>query len=240
MRALRLFLTLLVLGGVALAPVEVRAAPAGLALPSGWLAQMTALLPQPGQSALIMDWQPSRLIVALPGRVAELGGDREALRTVMSKLSRGEKPAYDPRLGISRAEFESYVLFEPLLASTNKRVKLPVTREGSRLRFGDVAGLDGVLRGLEIDLLTGELRAPEGFSGKPQLFVAENAQERSLDVQHGFEWNLRGNNPYTQNGINLTLQLVALRGGQVVLSASRFSMMNGRTSDGRVIVQYAR
>lgn len=240
MHALRLSLMLLVLGSVVLAPAEVQAAPAGAALTGGWLTRLVGLLPQPGQSAQLMDWQPSRLIVALPGRVAEMGGDREALRTIMSKYQRGEKPAYDPRLGISRAEFEGYVLFEPLLAPTGKRVKLPTTREGNRLRFGDVAGLDGVLRGLEIDLLTGELRAPEGFSGKPQAFVADNGQERALGVQSGFEWSLRGNNPYTQNGINLSVQLLSLRGGQVVLSVSRFSMMRGTTSDGRVILQYAR
>ncbi|MCP2014193.1 hypothetical protein L1280_001330 [Deinococcus sp. HSC-46F16] len=240
MRAFRLPLMLLVLGSVALAPVGVHAAPAGTPLPSGWLTRLVGLLPQPGQSAQLMDWQPSRLIVTLTARVAETGGDREALRTIMSKFQRGEKLAYDPRLGISRAEFDSYVLFEPSLVPSNKRVKLPVTREGNRLRFGDVAGLAGVLRGLEIDLLTGELRAPEGFSGKPQAFVADNGQERALDVQSGFEWNLRGNNPYTQNGINLIVQLVALKGGQIVLSVSRFSMMNGRTSDGRVIVQYVR
>ncbi|WP_227978751.1 hypothetical protein [Deinococcus terrestris] len=240
MHALRFSLMLLVLGSVALAPVGVQAAPVGMPLPSGWLTRLVGLLPQPGQSAQLMDWQASRLIMTLTGRVAELGGDREALRTIMNKFQRGEKLAYDPRLGISRAEFDSYLLFEPALAPTGKRIKLPATREGSRLRFGDVAGLDGVLRGLEIDLLTGELRAPEGFSGKPQIFAADNAQERALDVQSGFEWNLRGNNPYTQNGINLIVQLVSLKGGQTVLSVSRFSMMNGRTSDGRVIVQYAR
>ncbi|WP_234009121.1 hypothetical protein [Deinococcus sp. NW-56] len=240
MRALRLSLMMLLLGSVTLAPVEVQAAPVGVALPSGWLPRLVALLPQPGQSAQIMNWQASRLIVTLPVRVVEMGGDREALRVIMSKFSRGEKPDYDPRLGISRAEFESYLLFEPSLASVGKRVKLPATREGNRLRFGDVAGLDGVLRGLEIDLLTGELRAPEGFSGKPQAFVAGNAQERALDVQSGFEWNLRGNDPYTQNGVNLNVQLLALRGGQTVLSVRRFSMMRGAISDGRVIVQYVR
>lgn len=231
---------LLVLGSATLAPVHVQAAPAGTTLPGGWLTRLVGLLPQPGQSAQLMGWQASRLIVTLPVRVAEMGGDREALRTIMSKYQRGEKPAYDPRLGISRAEFEGYVLFEPALSAINKRVKLPVTREGSRLRFGDTAGLDGVLRGLEIDLLTGELRAPEGFSGKPQAFVPGNAQERALDVQSGFEWTLRGNNPYTQNGINLNVQLLSLRGGQTVLSVRRFSMMRGATSDGQVILQYAR
>lgn len=231
---------LLVLGSVALAPVEVQAAPAGASLTGGWLARLVALLPQPGQSAQLMDWQPSRLIVALPGRVTEVGGNREALRTIMSKFQRGEKPAYDPRLGISRAEFESYLLFEPSLAPTGKRVKLPVIREGSRLRFGDVTGLNGVLRGLEIDLTTGELRGPEGFSGRPRVFVVDDAQERSLNVLSGFEWAFKGNNPYTQSGINIVVQLLSLKSGQVVLSVDRFSMLNGPISDGRVIVQYAR
>lgn len=241
MRALRLSLLLLALGGVVVTPGTVRAAPANTALPSGWLPRLAALLPQPGQSVQVMEWRAGGLIVTLSSRVARIGGDPEALRLVLSKVARGEMPTYDHRLGISREEFDSYVLFVPTLASTGKRIKLPVTREGSRLRFGDLTGLNGVLRGLEIDLLTGELRGPEGFSGKPQPFTANNGQERALSVLSGFEWNVRGNNPYTQNGINATVQLLQLKGGQIVLSVSRFSMLNGfRTSDGTVILQYSR
>jgi len=241
MQAVRLsLLTLAALSGAALLSLSVQAAPNIPALPAGLPTRMAALLPQPGQSAQPMEWRSSGLTVELPQRVAQLGGDREALRTALSKAARGETPEYDQRLGISRAEFDSYLVFQSSLVPVGKRVKLPVTREGTRLKFGDVAGLGGVLRGLVLDLATGELRTPEGFGGRPQPFVASTEQERRLAVRSGMQWKVRGTNPYTQNGVNATLRLLQLSSGQFVLDYYRFSILRGTTSEGRVILQYTR
>lgn len=238
MRLLRLSLLLLALGGVALTPgMGVGAAPASAPLSGGWLPRLLALLPQPGQPAQLMEWEAAKLVV---NEVAAVGGDPQVLREIVSQLGRGEKPQYDPRLRISRAAFDRYLTFEPSLVPTSKRLKLPVSREGTRLRFGDVAGLDGVLKGIEIDLSNGELRTNEGFASRPRAFVAATVQEHTLKVQHGFEWNLRGNDPYTQNGVRATIQLLQLTKGQILLSVTRFSMLRGAITDGTVVVQYTR
>ncbi|MBB5234380.1 hypothetical protein [Deinococcus budaensis] len=233
-------LTVAALSGAALMSASVRAAPSIPALPAGWPSRMAAMLPQPGQSVQPMEWRSSGLTVELPQRVAQLGGDREALRAALTKVARGELPEYDQRLGISRAEFDSYLVFQSSLAPVGKRLKLPLTREGNRLKFGDASGLGGVLRGLVLDLTTGELRTPEGFGGRPQPFTPLTDQERRLAVRSGLEWNIRGNNPYTQNGVKATLRLLHLASGQFVLDYDRFSMLRGATSQGRVILQYTR
>lgn len=243
MQAVRIsLLTLAALSGAAL-PVVAAQTPASVpALAPGWPARMAALLPQPGQSVQLMELRASGLRLELPQRVAAIGGDREALRITLSKAARGEVPQYDQRLGISRQEFESYLVFEPSLVPNGKKLKLPLSREGTRLKFGDAPGLNGVLRGLVLDLSTGELRTPEGFSGRPRPFVAVSAQdrllERNLNVRSGFEWSFQGRNPYTQNGVNLTLQLLQLGNGQVILNCYHFGMLRGTTSEGRVILQY--
>jgi hypothetical protein len=241
MQAVRLSLLTLVALSAAVPLVVAAQPPASVpALAPGWPARMAAMLPQPGQLVQPMSWRSSGLTVELPQRVAAIGGDREALRVTLSKAARGEIPQYDQRLGISREEFESYLVFQSSLVPSGRRLKLPVTREGNRLRFGDASGLDGLLSDLVLDLTTGELRTPEGFSGRPRTFVASTDQERRLGVRSGLEWNIRGTNPYTQNGINATLHLLQLGNGQLILDYARFGMLRGTTSGGRVILQYTR
>ncbi|WP_264775470.1 hypothetical protein [Deinococcus aetherius] len=213
---------------------------ASLPAPGGWAARLGALLPQPGQIVQFMEQQPRLTLVELQRQVTRVGGSPDALRAVMVSAAKGEKPAYDERLGITRGEFERYLVFQPILSATGRVLKLPLSREGNRLRFGDAPGLGGVLRGLVLDLTTGELRTPEGFATRPRPVSVTTAPDRTLDIRGGFEWVIKGNSPVTQNGVNGQLQLLQLGGGQVIFSYYRLSMLHGIINEGGVIFGYTR
>lgn len=240
MRAARLPLSpLFALAGTVLGTLAV-AGTTSLPAPGWSMAKLAGLLPQPGQVVQLLGQRPSLTLVELQRQVTRAGGSPDALRAVMVSAAKGQKPSYDERLGISRVEFERYLVFQPVLVPTGKSVKLPLTREGTRLRFGDVPGLGGVLRGLVLDLATGELRTPEGFATKPRPVPASNAPDRTLDIRGGLEWAVKGNSPVTQNGVNGQLQLLQLAGGQVIFSYYRLSMLHGTINEGGVTLSYTR
>lgn len=242
MKALRVSLfTLLTLGSAVLLERSSAAqGTTGAALPPGWQGKLAALVPQPGQSVQPMEQRSDLALVELQRRVTEVNGSRDALRSLMISFARGERPEYDERLGITREEFQRYLVFRPVLVPAGKPVRLNVARDGNLLKFGDAPGALGVLRGLVLDLGTAELRTPEGFASKPRALAASTAADRSIDIRGGFEWNVKGNNPVTQNGVKAQLQLLQLPGNQVVLIYYRFGMLRGVISEGRVIVGYDR
>lgn len=244
MKALRApLLTLLALTGGAVSGGLAASSPARPSLPTGLPGKLAALLPQPGQVAQLMEQRSARVVsLELQQRVALANGSREALFALLASAARGEPLKYDQRLGITQEEFQRYtryMVFQPTLVPTGKSVRLNLNRDGTLLKFGEAAGLPGLLRGVVIDLNSGELRTPEGFSAKPRTVAASTAPDRSIDIRGGLEWNVRGNNPVTQNGINGQMQLLQLP-EKVVLIYTRFSMLKGRTSEGTVILGYTR
>lgn len=204
-------------------------------------ARIAALLPTPGQVAQVVKIGSRITSVDLQKRVIEAGGSRKALENVLAVISSGGTPTYDERLNISRAEFGKYLAFQPVILPTDRTLKLPVTRDASRLTFGDTAGLNGVLRGLTIDLHSAELRVPEGFAVYPVAGSASSAADRSIDIRSAYIWNLTPSyNAQTQNGINGKFSLYQLGNGQVLLIYKRTSMLRGVVSEGEMILSYTR
>ncbi|UQN07305.1 hypothetical protein [Deinococcus sp. QL22] len=209
-------------------------------LPAGWQAKLASLLPQAGQATQILERRSSLSLFELQRRVTNVGGSPDALRTVIVTVSQGKAPAYDARLGITQDEFKRYLVFQQSLAPSGKSLKLPVTRDNGRLTFGDTAGMNGVLRGVSIDLKTGELRVREGFSARPNAVTPSSSSADRLDVKLGYQWNLRANDPVTQNGIRGQFTLLLLNSGQIILSYDRFSMFKGSLNEGELILGYTR
>ncbi|GGS02055.1 hypothetical protein [Deinococcus sedimenti] len=219
------------------------ATPASLpALPSGWQARVAALLPQTGQTVTLLERRPSISTVELELVVASAGGDREVLRQVTASAARGVAPVYDKRLNITPEDFKRYLVFQNTLASTGKSFRLNVTRDSNRVTFGDSAAMNGVLRGVSIDLKTGEMRGPEGFTARPVAVPANDNPDRGLLVRSGFQWRMIGNNAQIGTGVRGTLNLLQLASGRVLLSYSRKSMIDRKVDefDRELIVEYAR
>ncbi|PNY81143.1 hypothetical protein [Deinococcus koreensis] len=206
----------------------------------GWQSRLAALLPATGQTASVMRRQPNLTILDLTRRVMYVQGNREALNKVLSDYQSGVQPTYDERLGITREEFKRYLVIEEELVSSGRTVRLPVTRETSRLTFGDAPGLDGVLKGVSIDLRTGEMRVPEGYAARPIAVAPNTAEDGRLPVRSGFQWKIKGSDSKIGNGVNGTMNLLQLTDDQIILSYKRTSMIARKLSEGEIILSYER
>ncbi|GHF39376.1 hypothetical protein HNQ07_001753 [Deinococcus metalli] len=236
MRAAFFLSPLLLLGGLTLAAQGSAALPPALA--SGWQVRLASMLPVPGQPADVMQRQPNISVVNLSIRVANAQGDREALSKVISDVQSGVRPTYDKRLGITEQEFARYVVFQTVLKPSGRRVRLPVTRDVSRVVFGDTPDLNGVLKGVSIDLKTGEMHGPEGYSARPVNVPASTETDGALKVTTGFMWKVIGNDARAGNGVRGTLNLLQLEDGAIILSYKRTSMIKNVLNQGEVILSY--
>ena len=89
---------------------------------------------------------------------------------MLMTAQRGLPPVYDQRLKISEADFRRYLVIQQELQPSGKTVRLSVLRDATRLLFGDAGGTS-LLRGISLDLATGEMRFPEGFTARPEALV---------------------------------------------------------------------
>ncbi|MVN88193.1 hypothetical protein GO986_15695 [Deinococcus sp. HMF7620] len=215
-------------------------APVTPALPSGWQARLLTLLPQTAQSVTLLARRPSISTVDLELKVASVGGDSSVLRQIVVSAARGVKPTYDARLNVSLSDFQRYVVFQETLVSTGKSFRLAVTRDANRVTFGDGPAMNGVLRGVTIDLKTGEMRCPEGFSAQPVNVAPNNDASRGLEVRSGFQWKVFGGSGIQGRAVKGTLSLLQLASGRILLSYERTSMINHKVDTGELIVDYSR
>lgn len=220
----------------ALATVAQGAAPPEPPLASGWQGRLAAMLPQTGQSVYLMERQASIVAVELARGVATANGDPAALTRVLTDIQRGVSPTYDPRLNITEAQFRSYVVLQNTLAKS-RALKLALSRDANRVFFGSMGGAAGVLSGVTIDLRTGEMRGPEGFTARPSNLSPTAGRE--LDVRSGFQWKMNGSDSTVGNGVRGTLYLLQQGSGQIILYYKRTSMVRRVTTEGEVIIGYA-
>jgi hypothetical protein len=197
----------------------------------GVRARLLSLTPASGTLAQIMQAQPRVSVIDFQQRVAQSGGDLKVLANVLGQAQQGNIPSYDERLGISRAEFQRYLIFRNTLESSGRTVRLALYRDGTRLTFGDSAGA-GILKGLSIDTVSGDLSTQEGFSARPRSVQISSSQDGTgMGASSGLAWDVKGSNPRTQNALQGHLSLLQFGGGQVLLSYNRVSIQNGRISE---------
>ncbi len=217
-------------------PISVPVTPPDLSL----RARLVALLPTPGIAAQFMQAQTRLSVIDFQQRVTQSGGDLKVLANVLGQAQQGNIPSYDERLGITRAEFQRYLylIFSKTLEPSGKSAKLALTREGSRLSFGDAGGAS-ILKGLSIDMNSGELTTVEGFSARPRSVQISPAQDATgMGASSGLAWDVRGSNSRNQNALNGHLSLLQYGGGQVLLSYNRVSILKGRISEDNVTLMY--
>ena len=223
-------------GGGTAGTVSVPAVPPDL----GLRARLGALLPAPGTTAQFMQAQTRLSVIDFQQRVTQSGGDLKVLANVLGQAQQGTIPSYDERLGITQAEFQRYLylIFSKTLEPSGRTVKLALTREGSRLSFGDAGGAS-ILKGLSIDLSSGELTTAEGFSARPRSVQISPAKDATgMGASSGLAWDVRGSNPRSQNALQGHLSLLQYGGGQVLLSYNRVSILKGRISEDNVTLMY--
>lgn len=238
MNAAHALLTLTLLVGLPAASPEAWLALAQSAQESPLRARLTGLLPAPGQTAQVMQVRSSLSVVQLRQRVMQEGGDLRVLADIVEQSKAGAVPSYNVRLNISQAEFQRYIVFQDVLETSGHSLKLSLSRDAARLMFGDAPGASG-LKGLAIDLGSGELSTPDGFTARPQAVQVSASQDvNGLGARGGLSWDLKGSNPRTQNALQAHLALLQLAGGQILLSYNRVSIQRGRISEDSLNLMY--
>ena len=206
--------TLLALVTVALAQSDLRA-------------RLSPLLPQPGQNARIMEWRTTAAGVAtIQDRLAD--NAPALLEDFVASVRLGRVPPYDPRFGVTRDEYARTVVFRNTLTSTSRGVRLNVIRTDRKLTFGQAVGAEA-MRGVSLDLVTGEMRLPEGYIARPHAVqVSAELDGTGLGARSGWGWKFQGSDPKTFNAIDASISLMRLASGSVVLTFNRISIVKGR------------
>ncbi len=208
-----------------------------------WKIRGVTLLPATGQQAQVLEIKTQLSLVQLRRKAAEAGADAQILNEVLGSGQRGQLPGYDPRLKISEAEFRRYLVFDQALQPSGKMLRLSVQRDGNRLIFGDMGGT-ALLRGISIDLSSGEMRFPEGFSARPDYVYISALQAAQKDdplgARSGYVWQVRGSNPTTQTALNGHFALMGFSNGTVLLSYSRNGIVRGTVAVGSLNLSYTR
>ena len=238
--AFRLGLSLLVLGQAGQGQPGPASTPPNVTPDVALRSRLAAVAPVPGIVAQFLQQRTETAVIELQQQVALAGGDLKVLANVLGQAQQGNIPSYDERLGITRAEFQRYLylIFSKTLEPSGRTVKLALTREGSRLSFGDAGGASA-LKGLSIDLSSGELTTVEGFSARPRSVQISLAQDATgMGASSGLAWDVRGSNPRSQNALQGHLSLLQYGGGQVLLSYNRVSILKGRISEDSVTLMY--
>jgi len=211
------------------------------ALSGDWRSRLAPLLPISGQVAQVMETRARFSMTEVRRRVLDAGGDPRLLDQMQVSAERGVAPLYDKRVKISENDFRRYLVIQQELQPSGKSVRLSVVKSSSRLTFGDAGGT-ALLRGISLDLVSGEMRFPEGYSALPEAFNITAAQaaaaEDPLGKRSGYVWKVRGNTPVTFTALNGHFALLSMGDGSVLISYNRNGIVNGTVSSGSLILNF--
>lgn len=223
------------------ASVQTSSSPAGQTA-SEWRSKLAPLLPFGGQLAQVMETQAKFSMTEVRRRVLDAGGDPRVMEQMLASAERGVAPLYDKRIKIKEDDFRRYLVIQQELQPSGKTVRLSVRVSSGILTFGDAGGT-ALLRGISVDLNSGEMRFPEGFSAKPDSLnitaMQAAAAQDPLGKRSGYIWKVRGSNPVTQTALNGHFALLSLNDGSVLLSYNRNGILNGSVASGNLILNFS-
>ena len=198
--------------------------------------RLQLLAPPPGIQVQVMQPEIEISVLDFQKRVRDSGGDLKVLAYILGQADKGLKPTYDERLGIARDEFQRYLIFRNTLKQSSRSIRLNITRSGNRLTFGDTAGAS-ILKGLSIDLNSGDLTTQDGFSARPTMVQASAAKDiTGMGASNGVAWDVKGSKP--SNALQGHLSLLQFAGGQILLSYQRVAIINSRFTEGNINLLY--
>ena len=206
-----------------------------------WRGKLAPLLPQAGQAAQVMEIRAKVSVAEIRRRVLDLGGDPQVLEQALVSLQRGATPLYDSRINISKSAYQKIVTIQQTLHQSGKVVKIGVQFSGNRLTFADLGGTP-LLRGISLDLSSGEMRFPEGFTAPPEALSITAAEAAKADdpmgKRSGYVWKVFGSNAVTQTALKGSFALLLLSDGSVLISYNRSGILHGTTGTGTLILNF--
>lgn len=178
--------------------------------PLAW-SEVLSLLPPDGATIEVLDLVPSSRHTELAKKFEDArANDPEWFRAHVLKRKTGERLAYDPKVGMSQAEYEELID----LGSKAKYVKvktatLQVRREGSIIRFDggtDLLHLTPVKLDLEADSVT----TPFGTAAARSR-IAANEEQVASGPWNGILWKLLESSPNVGQGTAVQFGLGKLK-----------------------------
>ena len=130
----------------------------------------------------------------------------EWFREQVKLVKPGEPLPYDPRLGMSQAEYEDFLAMSRQMKMQKRgEVEISITSKGD-----GVYALDGGQRlpdltGVEIDAVRREARTPYGVARGQAAFNASD--DSALGAWNGVEWKLTQFDPKTNTGASVKVAI---------------------------------
>lgn len=195
---------------------------------SDFKSRMLAMLPENAQNAEVMAWVPDPEVVAIKERIRQAQQqDPRWFREYAAEHADDPVPPWHPKFGVTESEYARTLSPDWLhLEKTGKQVRLFLSRTGNKVVFQGGPGAEA-LRGLTLDVSTGEVRIPEGFSAKPRTVdLSEKDDHIGLGARKGWGWSFEGVNLKTHVAVKANLNLLQLASGGVVLAYNRGSTLD--------------
>jgi hypothetical protein len=140
------------------------------------------------QAEVLEMWAPPRLTALSQTLQQAIQNDPSWWQGHVRNTEPGKPLAYDPKFGISQAEYNEFlVLTDSVRMLPARTVELLIESTNGGWRFGNASAVAG-LRGIEIDTLRNQVHSPFGdlFTAAP---IAESEGQRATGPWGGPRWN---------------------------------------------------
>jgi hypothetical protein len=179
--------------------------------PTPTASDIQALVPPDGTIAHVMQPVAPARLTALTTKL-QLAAQKqpEWWMAQIRKARPGEPVPYDPRLGLTKAEYEEFLrLWGAFTLRKVKTTKLNVKREGRKVTFHGGEGLPH-LKGVVLDLATGAVTTPFGTAAQCTRIRA-SSEQKVTGPWNGVQWELERVNDQTGLGTVVKFALGRLR-----------------------------
>ena len=190
--------------------------------------RLMALLPGSVQSVELLEWQPNEEIVAIRERILQAQrADPRWFREYAASHEDQEVLPWHPKFGVSERDYQKYLSADRgHFAKTGKTTNLVMDKVGTKVIFRGGNGVEA-LSGLLLDLVSGELRLPEGFTASP-IPVNVSVSNSGLGPRKGYAWHINGADTTAKLVLRVQLSLLQFADGSVLMSYNRASAKNSR------------
>ncbi|OWY66977.1 hypothetical protein B7486_34115 [cyanobacterium TDX16] len=133
--------------------------------------------------------------------------DSKWLSSLIKNTPAGQPLPYDPRLGVSKTEYQEFLsLSQKLIAKKIGTSILQVKREGNNYVFSGNNSLSN-LTGIKLDPERNLLETPYGTTTKLLVVVAHAERQRLTGAWSGFTWKIEHFDRHTNSNIKIQFSL---------------------------------
>lgn len=169
-----------------------------------------SLIPSDRTTVELMQLVPPPRLVELSQKVKialQKNSNREWLASLIENTPTGQPLPYDPRLGVSRTEYQEFLnLSQKLSVEKINTSLLEVKREGRKYVFVGNDSLNS-LTGIKLDLDRNILETPHGTMTEIVEVVADADRQRFTGAWNGVTWKLEQFDRSTNSNIKVQFSL---------------------------------